>query len=384
VTEEAESDCRALVRRTLRHSPDAYVAVTGCYAQTGVDALTRVPGIDLIVGNQYKMQLPDVLPPPSALTKRPAPHVLHRRRIDRSDFVLPAVGDYDSTRANLKIQDGCSFMCSFCIIPFARGPERSRRPDDVVREAEALVRRSHRELVLTGVNIGQYEADGCSLLRLIQRLERIEGLDRIRISSIEPTTVTDDLLAHMADSEKLCPYLHIPLQSGSDEILNAMNRRYTVRDYRDLIERALRIVPELGLGTDLLVGFPGENERAFEQTYTVASDLPFAYFHVFSYSKRRGTAAVKLADHVIPAVIRRRSRLLASLSRSKRLKHFQRYLGKTLSVLFESRDEQELWTGLTDNYIRVGVRSPERLENCLKPVVVTGVTDGLAIGSLVS
>lgn len=382
VTDGAEADCRNLVRRTLRHSPHAFVAVTGCYAQTGAEALRRMPGIDLIVGTQYKMALPDYLPSPSELCKQPVPQLLHTRRIDREDFVLPGAGDYTSTRANLKIQDGCSFMCSFCIIPFARGYERSRRPDDVLREGEELAARGHKELVLTGVNIGRYASEGVSLLDLVQRLERIAGVERIRISSIEPTTIPDALLDYMATSEKLCRYLHVPLQSGDDGILRAMNRRYTSREYAAFVEKAVRRIPDLGLGTDLMVGFPGEGEREFANTLRLAADLPFAYFHVFSFSKRRGTAAARMRNTVPSRTVRARSRALAELSRSKRLAFYQRFTGQCVKVLFETQDHLGRWSGLTGNYVRVGVASPMDLSNTIQNVIVAGAMDGLAIGHL--
>ncbi len=381
VTEEAERDCRYAIRRTLRRSPGAFVAVTGCYAQTGVESLRRLAGIDLILGSQFKMALPDYLPDPAALHKQPAPHVLHTRRIEHAEFMMAGAGDYETTRAYLKIQDGCGFMCSFCIIPFARGQERSRNSGDVLREAAELAARGHRELVLTGVNIGRYAADGCTLLGLIRRLEAIEGIERIRISSIEPSTISEELLAHMAASSKLCRHLHIPLQSGDDGLLRAMHRRYTLREYAALVEKAAAMIPDLALGTDLMVGFPGEGEQAFSTTCSAVADLPFAYLHVFSFSRRPGTAAARLRDAVAPAVVSRRSRVLAGISRAKRLAFYQRFTGRTLPVLFEDQ-AQGRWTGLTDNYIRVGVASPRHLANRLEPVTIAGAMDGLAVGSL--
>jgi threonylcarbamoyladenosine tRNA methylthiotransferase MtaB len=380
VTEHAEAECRSAVRRTLRSSPDAFVAVTGCYAQTGVEALRRMAGIDLIVGAQYKMSLPDYLPPSTDLRKRLTPQLLHSRTIDREEFVLPEVGEFGATRAQLKIQDGCDFMCAFCIIPFARGHERSRRWEDVVREAEALAERGHQELVLTGVNIGRYHSDGHSLVGLVKRLEQIDRVERLRISSIEPTTVSDDLLDHMAASRKLCRYLHIPLQSGDDGILRAMNRRYTVRDYAALIEKVGRI-PGLCLGTDLMVGFPGEGVHEFDKTARLAAELPFGYFHVFSFSKRPRTAAARLKNPVQASTIKARSRMLCELSRAKRLAFYQQHSGRTVRALFETC-ENGWWTGWTDNYIRVGVRSNENLTNTFRDVVVTGAMDGLAVGYL--
>lgn len=382
VTGEAERICRYEIRRTLRHSPQAFVAVTGCYAQTGIEALRRTPGIDLIVGNQHKMSLPSHLPPPSALKKQPAPALLHTKTIDRDEFALEGIGDYDSTRANLKIQDGCNFMCSFCLIPFARGRERSRLMDDAIREAEALAARGHREVVLTGVNIGRYKQDGHSLLDLIRQLEQIKGLDRIRISSIEPTTVPDELLEYMATSSKLCRHLHLPLQSGDDGVLRMMHRRYSMRDYTAFVEKAMRRIPDLGLGTDVLVGFPGETDAQFANTLAAAADLPFAYLHVFAYSKRPGTSASNLAPAVPAATAKARRTALAELSRAKRMAFYQRYSGRTVDVLFETQDDIGRWTGLTNNYMRVGVTAVDDLANRLVPVAIEGAMDGLAMGKL--
>ncbi len=382
VTEEAERTCRYVIRKTLKHSPDAFVAVTGCYAQTGVQELRTIPGIDLIVGNQFKWDLSSFLPAPHALRKEPDPQVLHTRTIDREDFTLPEYGTPDSTRALLKIQDGCNVMCSFCLIPFARGHERSRLRDDVIQEAEILVAGGYRELVLTGVNIGQYRQDDLDLAGLIAQLETIEGLDRIRISSIEPTTITDTLIDRMASSSKLCPYLHIPLQSGDNRILSSMNRPYNATEFTQLIRRAVLAVPHLGLGTDIMVGFPGETETAFEHTLDILQALPFSYFHVFTYSQRPGTAATKLPDQVPIVVARDRAKRLAELSRLKRLAFAERYIGSTVSVLFESGDMDGLRSGVTANFMRVSVPSNIDLTNHLKEVRIIGTSDRWALGQL--
>lgn len=382
VTEHAEKDCRYAIRKTLRHSPNAFVAVTGCYAQTGAAQLQSVPGIDLIVGTQYKMNLPEYLPAPDKLRKQAAPEIRHSRTIDREDFVLPGAAYSDSTRALLKIQDGCDFMCSFCLIPFARGRERSRVAGDVLREAGELARHGYKELVLTGVNIGRYSSNGMELVDLIREIEAIPEVIRIRISSIEPTTVSAELLRHMAVSTKLCRYLHIPLQSGDDDILQAMNRRYTVREYEDLIGQAFSLMPDLGLGTDLMVGFPGEDEQAFANSLQTVERLPFSYCHVFSYSSRPGTPAARLEDHVQPAVIRQRSKGLAELSHRKALAFYQRHIGRTESVLFEKGARDGFRTGTTGNFTRVAVPTDAAAAGSIHHVTITGVMDGLAYGHL--
>ena len=380
VTEGAEAECRRLVRQTLRQSPRAFVAVTGCYAQTGLDVLRQIEGIDLIVGNQFKMQLPDILPSIPQQVKQSVPQV-HHERIDPDNFLLEGVGEHSTTRANLKIQDGCQFMCAFCLIPFARGRERSRFVDDAIREAEALVQRGHRELVLTGVNIGQYQDHAIDLLGLIARLEAIEGLERIRISSIEPTTIPEGLLEYMQTSRKVCRFLHVPLQSGDNGILQQMNRRYSVKDYQETMEGALRMIPDVCFGTDVMAGFPGEGLREFSNTLALIQDLPFSYLHVFSYSPRTGTASTKMADSVSPKVINERSQILREVSRQKREIFHQRFLGQKLSVLFE-HEVDGVWSGLTDHYLRVEVRASRNLKNTIQSVVATGVMSDRLLGFL--
>jgi len=382
VTENAEADCRRVIRRTLRHSPRAFVAVTGCYAQTGLNTLQHLPGVDLVLGNQYKMLLPDYLEEMPHVQKRASTFVRHSGSISREDFVQDGVGEYATTRANLKIQDGCNFMCSFCLIPFARGRERSRLADDAVREAEQLVERGHRELVLTGVNIGRFANGSEGLLELIQRLECIPGLARIRISSIEPTTIPPALLEYMSTSRKLCRFLHVPLQSGHDGILSAMNRRYTVKEYRAWVEDVVQQIPDVCVGTDVLVGFPGETDRQFAATCELVRDLPLAYAHVFSYSARPGTPAARFGNPVPPVVIKTRSRLLSQLSATKRAQFYQQFLDRDCLVLFESMGKDGLWTGLTDNFIRVSVAGSGSLANQIRQVRLTGVMEHAALGKL--
>lgn len=383
VTHRAEAHCRNIVRRALRDSPDAFVVVAGCYAQSDFDALRKIPGVDLIVGTEYKDTFADYLDRPRKL---PDPVVLHSARISREEFEVPSTGRYDSTRANLKVQDGCDFFCSFCIIPYTRGRERSRRFADLLREARELAEAGYRELVLTGVNIGRYENHGRTLADVADGLEEVEGVARVRITSIEPTTVEERLLRGMAGEGKLCRYLHLPVQSGDDGVLSGMGRRYTADEYAEFAERAASSVPGLGLGTDVIVGFPGETDAAFDRTRRVLSDLPFAYYHVFSYSPRAGTKAAQSPDHLPPEVIAERSRILREDSDRRRREFAASHLGRTVEVLFEQQDRAGRWTGLTDSYLRVGVVSPSPLTNELRSVRLTSVapeTPGLAIGALV-
>jgi threonylcarbamoyladenosine tRNA methylthiotransferase MtaB len=380
VTEGAEAKCRQAVRATLRRSPLAYVVVTGCYAQVGVDALRRINGLDLIVGTEDKMRLAELIDLPRKLGQ---PQVVHSKKIGQDDFTIDLIGDYSSqTRANLKIQDGCNFACAFCIIPFSRGGARSRKLDNIVREAHGLVERGHREIILTGVNIGTYTSEGQDLLRVIQALEDIDGLERIRISSIEPTTISEALVEWMATSRKLCPYLHIPVQSGDDLVLQRMKRHYPSSEFAAFVEWIATRVPDVCLGTDAMVGFPGEDERAFTNTRTLLADLPLAYFHVFSYSERPRTYAQRYTDQVSPPIVQERSRILRELSAHKKSAFYRRFTGRILRVLFERREDSGLYTGFSDNYIKIGVATEGDMANQLLPVCLHGVEKGLALGAL--
>jgi threonylcarbamoyladenosine tRNA methylthiotransferase MtaB len=379
VTEGAEAKCRQAVRAVLRRSPQAYVAVTGCYAQVGVEPLQRIDGLDLIVGTEDKMRVVDLIAEP--LHKSASPQVVHTKKINRDAFTIDLVGDYShQTRANLKIQDGCNFACAFCIIPFTRGGARSRLLHDLVREAEGLVAHGHREIVLTGVNLGTYASAGHDLLQVVQALEPIAGLDRIRISSIEPTTISEAFIEWMATSSKLCPYLHIPVQSGDDAVLTRMKRHYTRADFVRFVEGVAARVPDICLGTDVMVGFPGEDDRAFTTTRTLLADLPLAYFHVFSYSERPHTYAQRYTDQVPPPVVQERSRVLRELSGRKKAAFYRAYVGRTVRVLFERQERSGLYTGLSDQYIKVGVETSADVTNQLLPVHLYDVQNGLAVG----
>jgi threonylcarbamoyladenosine tRNA methylthiotransferase MtaB len=275
-------------------------------------------------------------------------------------------------------------MCSFCIIPFARGHERSRAFDDIQREVESLTVQGYREVVLTGVNIGQYTHQGRDFCTLLRWLDQATDIERIRISSIEPTTIDEELLDLLASSKKLCPYLHIPLQSGDDQILQSMNRRHTIKGYRKLIEQALAKIPGLGLGTDVLVGFPGETDGAFANTMAVAADLLFSYLHVFPYSPRPGTAAIRIKQQVSPATVKNRTDMLLDLDRSKRLAFHDKQIGKTVSVLFEAGTRDSYRFGTTPNFTRVAVTDSGDLQDQILPVTVTAATDRCTFGHVAS
>ncbi len=381
VTEQADAKCRQLVRQVLRRSPDAFVAVVGCYAQIGAEALRQIDGVDLVVGTEEKMRVSQFIDVPHKLPET----VVRKQRISNTPFTINSIGNYEhATRANLKVQDGCDFMCTFCIIPFARGRARSRAFWDIQREAMQLVERGHKELVLSGVNIGTYQFEGKTLLDVIRMLEKIDGLERIRISSIEPTTIPQELVWHMAESEKLCNHFHIPLQHADDTILSRMRRLYTRREYVDFLEMVQKTVPDVCLGTDVMVGFPGEDQERFDAMRSLLAELPFAYFHVFTFSERGGTPAVKMTDKVNSKVKKRRSRLLRELSQRKKRMFLQDAIGKQVSVLMEERNDAGLFQGFTDNYIKTATLSDMDLANKFVDVHIKAVDEhDLALGEIV-
>ncbi|NOX88380.1 MAG: tRNA (N(6)-L-threonylcarbamoyladenosine(37)-C(2))-methylthiotransferase MtaB [Calditrichaeota bacterium] len=380
VTEQADSKCRQAVRQSLRKNPDSFVAVVGCYAQMAVETISQIEGVDLIMGNEHKMRLGEYLS--DALEKNGQPLIVHTGKISKQPFVIESTGLYDThTRANLKIQDGCNFVCSFCIIATARGPARSREFDDLVKEAEELAGMGFKEIVLTGVNIGTYRFEDRNFIDVLKRLERIDGLQRIRISSIEPTTVTAELLDYIADSEKICRHLHIPLQSADDKILESMRRKHTFADFEQIVDYAIKKMPDIGLGTDIMVGYPGEDDEQFVNTKKRVADLPLAYFHVFTYSDRKGTTSFKLKPKVPPQIKKLRTRIMIEMGKRKKIAFYQSFIGKTAPVLFEQEFEG-YWEGFTDNYMRVKVASKRDLKNQILTVRLTEIQDDKIKGEL--
>lgn len=380
VTANADTKCRNVIRSFIRKNPQAYTAVVGCYSQMGYKALSEIEGVDLIVGNQEKLNVLDYV----SLGKNEDALVI-RDRIQRDDFEISFVEeDFVDRRANLKIQDGCSFVCSFCIIPQARGPAKSRRFENLMDEAKALVKAGAKELILTGVNIGTYKDNGRSILHVVEALNEIPGLERLRISSIEPTTIPLELLTLMQDPEhSLVPYLHIPLQSGCDRILKAMKRTYLRDEFSEFILQANELVDDLCIGTDIMVGFPGETDQDFEDTVEFFVENPFSYSHVFSYSRRDKTPAARAEEQVSEDVKKSRSSQLRALS-ARQMKAFQsRFLGTERTVLFESQKEG-YWSGYTDNYVRVLVSSNEDLKNQSRLVRLKESSADFVLGELLS
>lgn len=348
VTEGGDADTRRLVHKINRLNPSARIALVGCQAQVQKEKLADWPNVRWVVGNGRKMDLLAVL------NEHPSPDVamVLAPAIDRLPFTQGASSiDHGHKRANIKIQDGCDFFCSFCEIPYARGRARSRVFDDIMREVGELAASGHKEIVLTGINIGTYAHEGRGLLDVIASMHRIEGLERIRISSIEPTTVPQELWGYM-QTGKLCPYLHLPLQSGSNSVLEAMRRKYSREEFIDFIRQARSRVKGICIGTDIIVGFPEETDEDFEQTMALVREEPIDYVHVFSYSQRHMAKSRLNPVHVPSSIISRRSQLLRELSaRKKRL--FSESLVGTVQHLIIEGIKDGWGHGMTSNYVKV-------------------------------
>jgi threonylcarbamoyladenosine tRNA methylthiotransferase MtaB len=386
VTARAELSDRRAIRRAARLSPHGRVVVTGCWAQTSPAVVAALGGVDLVVGNADKARLPDLLED-LARSARTLPRVEVRDLADaRLEAVAPPAAAGGRARAFVKIQDGCQHRCAFCIVPLARGSSRSLPPQAVEDHVRRLVERGHPEVVLTGVDLGHYGADllpRTSLADLLARLVEIDGLRWLRLSSMLPAYFTDAVLEILA-SPVIAPHLHVPLQSGSDRVLRAMRRPYTVAMYRRLVERVSSVLPRLGLGADVIVGFPGEDEADFAATLGLVESLPFSYLHVFPYSARRGTEAARRPGRLAAETVAERGRQLRQVAVRKNAEFRARLLGRREDVLvLEERDRAtgDL-VGLTGNYVEVTFPGPDDLRRRPARVCVTAVEPGATRGML--
>jgi len=376
VTDAADSTCRNLIRKAHGSSPEGKIVVAGCYAQMEPEKIAGMQGVDLVLGNSEKYKVFDYL-------DEETENQIH---VDKSgEFFGGATTVADShTRAFLKIQDGCNYVCAFCIIPFARGRSRTISIKDAVTEAQKLVSNGFKEIVLTGVNIGEYEhSSGEKLHDLVASLLAIEGLDRFRLSSVEPNTITDELLEVLKSSPKVQDHFHIPLQSGDDDILSGMRRKYSIADYRRIINKIMTAFPNAGIGADMIVGFPGETKAQFENTFNLARELPLTHFHVFPYSKRKNTTAAKLENHIHHAEKKQRVNALLGLGEAKLNLFTEDQVGKKTKVLFERRNKHGLFEGYSSNYIRVQVQTDLDLSNQICEVYLSGLENGKLFGEIV-
>lgn len=368
VTERADRECRQLIRRALRTSCNPFVVVTGCYAQLEPEEVASIEGVDVVLGAKEKFNLINYVESEKKRTPR-----VFVSEIDTVDNfgVGYSTSASERTRAFLKVQDGCDYNCSFCTIPLARGASRSQSIKACVEQARLLVSQNYKEIVLTGVNVGDYgKKNGTNLLALLRELVKIDGLERIRISSIEPNLLTREILDFAASEKKMANHFHIPLQSGSDDVLRRMRRRYHREYYFDLIHRIRQQIPDCGIGVDVIVGFPGETDDHFEETQLFLTELPVSYLHVFTYSERPNTPAREFAHPVEPRIRFQRSEQLRLLAQKKKDAFYRSMMGKTVSVLMEGEVQDGLRFGFSENYVRVGLPAEETVENTFLDVLL--------------
>lgn len=381
VTEQADSECRKIVRRHLRASPDAIVAVTGCFAQLQPEAIASIEGVRGVFGTAEKLSIPDHI---DELRTAASPRIYAEPTSDAMPFVAARSVESDGrTRAFVKLQDGCDYNCSFCTIPLARGGARSMAFDDVRATLLRLAEERFDEVILSGVNLGEYEATTGERFQDVMRLvASIEPPYRVRISSLEPNTIDESMIDLIASSRVFCRHLHVPLQSGSPSILRRMRRRYSVDRYAQLLDDVHAKVPDVAVGIDVIVGFPGEDDAAFEETYDFLASRPWTYLHVFTYSERPDTPAASYAD-VVPMHVRRaRTSRLRALSDARRRAHHEANVGRIHAVVTESFDTASgRWLGWTDNYVRVAVDLPFRTGRTRVDVRLDGIDGDVVLGT---
>lgn len=365
VTEVADSKCRQAIHRLVRNHPGAVVVVTGCYAQLKPEQVSAMEGVDLVLGSNEKGQIVDSILERLQMMPEERQLVAHEHRTVRTADIrnfMPSCSCGDRTRYFLKVQDGCDYYCTYCTIPFARGRSRNGSIETLVNQAREAAEAGAKEIVITGVNIGDFgKTTGESFLDLLKALDSVEGIERYRISSIEPNLLTDEVLLFCAQSRAFMPHFHIPLQSGSDEVLRLMRRKYDTALFRSKVERVLELMPDAFIGVDTIVGTRGETEEFFQQAYDYMASLPVAQYHVFPYSERPDTKALEIPHRVRPEQKKERSQKILDLS--ERIIHdfYERYIGKVRPVLLEHSKSKHMMHGFTDNYIRVEIILPEGL-----------------------
>ena len=380
VTEVADSKCRQAIHRLVRNHPGAIVVVTGCYAQLKPEQVSALEGVDLVLGSNEKGQIVDAILERMQMMPEERKLMAHEHRTVRTADIrnfMPSCSCGDRTRYFLKVQDGCDYYCTYCTIPFARGRSRNGSIDLLLGQAREAALAGAKEIVITGVNIGDFgKTTGESFLDLLKALDTVEGIERYRISSIEPNLLTDEVIQFCAQSRAFMPHFHIPLQSGSDEVLRLMRRKYDTALFRSKVERVLELMPDAFIGVDTIVGTRGETEELFQEAYDFMASLPVAQYHVFPYSERPGTKALEIPHKVRPEEKKERSQKILDLSESITHAFYERYIGKVRPVLLEHSKSKRTMHGFTDNYIRVEIDLPEGVQSNMLDNTIVNVRLG--------
>ncbi len=370
VTENADRECKLHVKRAMKANAEGLVVIVGCYAQLKPEEISQIEGVDLVLGAKEKFNILSYL---DDLQKSQNEGIVHSCEIEETDFFIGSYSIGDRTRAFLKVQDGCDYKCTYCTIPLARGISRSDTIGNVLKNAREIAEKGIKEIVLTGVNIGDYgkgefgnKKHEHTFLDLISELDQVEGIERIRISSIEPNLLKDESIDLVSKSKSFVPHFHIPLQSGSDDLLKKMKRRYLTKLYSDRVSKIREVMPHAAIGVDVIVGFPGETEEKFMETYQFLNELPITYLHVFTYSERENTEAAEMEGIVPISERKKRNKMLRILSEKKKMAFYQTQLGKILPVLWEHENKDGKMFGFTENYVRVQKDFDEKFVNTIE------------------
>ncbi len=384
VTDNADKKCRKVIKEALKYNPNAYIVITGCYAQLKPAEITEIPGVDLVLGAAEKFNIGNHL---TDLTKNGEKKAkMMAGPIHEANTFTAAYSVGERTRSFLKVQDGCDYSCSFCTIPLARGASRSDSIENVLAKATEIVGQGVKEIVLTGVNIGDYgkgiqggKKKDANFLDLLLQLEELPGIERIRISSIEPNLLTDEIIQFVARSKVFVPHFHIPLQSGNNKILKAMRRRYLREVYEDRVHSIKEVMPQCCIGVDVIVGFPGETRADFLDTYQFLNELPISYLHVFTYSERENTLAITLPDRVPQQERNERSKMLHILSDKKRRAFYESMLKRQHTVLWEAENDNNWMYGFTENYVKVKMPYDPLLVNEVTPAILLLIDEDMTV-----
>ncbi|QEK12366.1 tRNA (N(6)-L-threonylcarbamoyladenosine(37)-C(2))-methylthiotransferase MtaB [Crassaminicella thermophila] len=386
VTNLGDRKSRQFIRRAKRENPNAIIAVVGCYSQTAPEEVSAIEGVNIVLGTNDRKKIVEYVE--KAQEENDIINAVGNI-MEIQEFEEMTIGEVKGkTRAFLKIQEGCNQYCTYCIIPYARGPIRSRKLEDIVREVRRLADNGFKEVVLTGIHVASYGKDlkNTSLLDVIYGVHEVEGIERIRLSSIEPTIMTEEFIIELLKMKKVCQHFHLSLQSGCDETLKRMNRKYTTSEYKKIVDRLRKYMPEVSITTDIMVGFPGETEEEFENTMKFVQEIGFSQIHVFKYSPRRGTPAAKFENQVPSKIKNIRSEKLINLAKESLISYNKKFVSTIRGVLFEieSNDMKGYYEGLTDNYIRVLCKAKKNLEGKLLKVELEKISGEVVIGKLVS
>lgn len=373
VTDHADRKCKKVVKEALKYNPNAFIVIIGCYAQLKPEEISNIPGVDLVLGAAEKFNLISHL---TENYQKSDKAKIFNANIKETNIFIPGFSVGDRTRSFMKVQDGCDYFCSFCTIPLARGKSRSHTISETLKVAREVAATNVKEVVLTGVNLGDFGVqNGETFFDLITELDQIEGIDRYRISSIEPNLLEDRIIEFVAKSKKFMPHFHIPLQSGSDEILKSMRRKYQRQLYADKVAKIKSLMPHCSIGVDVIVGFPGESDEAFLETYNFINGLDVSYLHVFPYSERKNTTAAKLKDKVHQFKRNDRTEMLRILSEKKRRAFYDSFSGKSFNVLFENEEKDGKMYGFTENYIKTVADYDPLLINEITSVSIGPLSD---------